>query len=44
MVQIEWAPVAAWDLVSKMGTAVAPVARTPLFTTARRRILPWRFP
>jgi alkaline phosphatase D len=35
MVQVEWAPVAAWDLVSKMGTAVAPVARTPLFTTAQ---------
>ena len=33
MVQFEWAPVAAWDIVSKMGTAVAPVARTPLFTT-----------
>ena len=33
VVQIEWASVAAWDIVSKMGTAVAPVARTPLFTT-----------
>jgi alkaline phosphatase D len=33
VVQIEWAPVAAWDMVSKMGTAVAPVARTPLFTS-----------
>ena len=33
MVQFEWAPVAAWVLVSKMATAVAPVARTPLFTT-----------
>ena len=33
MVQFEWAPVAAWKLVSKMATAVAPVARTPLFTT-----------
>ena len=33
VVQIEWAPVAAWDIVSKMGTAVAPVARTPLFTS-----------
>jgi len=32
-VQFEWAPVAAWDLVSKMATAVAPVARSPLFTT-----------
>jgi len=35
MVQIEWAPVAVWDRVSKMGTAVAPVARTPLFTTGQ---------
>ena len=34
MVQFEWAPVAVWDTVSKMGTAVAPVARTPLFTTS----------
>ena len=33
MVQFEWAPVAAWDLVPKMTTAVAPVARSPLFTT-----------
>lgn len=33
MVQFEWAPVAAWDIVSKMATAVAPVARSPLFTT-----------
>jgi len=32
-VQFEWAPVAAWDVASKMATAVAPVARTPLFTT-----------
>ena len=32
-VQVEWAPVAAWDTVSKMATAVAPVARSPLFTT-----------
>src|ERR1041385_6537789 len=32
-VQFEWASVAAWDVVSKMATAVAPVARTPLFTT-----------
>mgnify|MGYP001594273284 CR=1 FL=1 len=32
MVQIEWAPVAAWDTLSKMATAVAPVARSPLFT------------
>jgi alkaline phosphatase D len=35
MVQVEWAPVAVWDTVSKMGTAVAPVARTPLFTTGQ---------
>jgi alkaline phosphatase D len=35
MVQIEWAPVAVWDRVSNMGTAVAPVARTPLFTTGQ---------
>ncbi len=33
MVQLEWAPVAAWDIASKMGTAVAPVARSPLFMT-----------
>jgi len=33
VVQVEWAPVAAWDVVSKMATAVAPVARSPLFTT-----------
>ena len=33
MVRFEWAPVATWDLVSKMATAVAPVARTPLFPT-----------
>ncbi len=33
MVQFEWASVAAWDLVSKMATAVAPVARSPLFMT-----------
>src|SRR5580765_3034434 len=32
MVQLEWAPVAAWDVVPKMATAVAPVARSPLFT------------
>src|SRR4029079_15973117 len=32
-VRVEWAPVAAWDVASKMATAVAPVARTPLFTT-----------
>ncbi len=35
MVQIEWAPVAAWDTLSKMATAVAPVARSPLFTTGQ---------
>ena len=34
-VQVEWAPVAAWDVVSKMGSAVAPVARTTLFTTGQ---------
>ena len=33
-VQVEWASVAAWDAVSKMATAVAAVARTPLFTTS----------
>ncbi len=33
VVQLEYASVAAWDTVSKMATAVAPVARTPLFTT-----------
>jgi len=33
-VRLEWAPVAAWDIVSKMATAVAPVARSPLFTTS----------
>ena len=35
MVQIEWAPVAVWNRVSKMGTAVAPVARTSLFMTGQ---------
>ncbi|MDN5943386.1 MAG: alkaline phosphatase D family protein [Nitrospira sp.] len=35
MVQIEWAPVVVWNRVSKMGTAVAPVTRTPLFTTSQ---------
>jgi len=35
MVQIEWAPVAAWDGLSKRETAVVPVARTPLFTTSQ---------
>ena len=33
VVQFEWASVATWDLASKMATAVAPVARTLLFTT-----------
>jgi alkaline phosphatase D len=33
VVQFEWAPVAAWDVAAKMATAVAPVVRTPLFTT-----------
>src|SRR5689334_24236970 len=32
-VHIEWAPVAVWEVASKIATAVAPVARTPLFTT-----------
>src|SRR5262249_37287858 len=32
-VQVEWAPVEAWDTLSRMATAVAPVARSPLFTT-----------
>ncbi len=35
MVQIEWGTVAAWDSLSKTGTAVAPVARTSLFTTGQ---------
>jgi len=35
VVQLEYASVAAWDTVSKMATAVAPVARTPLFTTGQ---------
>lgn len=34
-VQVEWAPVAIWDRVSKMGTAVAPVVRTQWFTTSQ---------
>jgi alkaline phosphatase D len=33
VVHFEWAPVAAWEMVSKMATAVAPVVRTPSFTT-----------
>lgn len=32
-VQVEWAPVSAWDTLSKLATAVVPVARTPLMTT-----------
>ena len=32
-VQVAWAPAAVWDNLSKMATAVAPVARTPLLTT-----------
>ncbi|MGH7183789.1 MAG: alkaline phosphatase D family protein [Nitrospiraceae bacterium] len=32
-VQVEWAPVAVWDSLSKMATAVTPMARTPLLTT-----------
>ena len=35
VVQIEWAPVAAWDSQSKAGPAVAPVTRTMLFTTGQ---------
>ncbi|MEP6934602.1 MAG: alkaline phosphatase D family protein [Nitrospirota bacterium] len=35
MVQIEWAPEGVWSTVSRMGTAVAPVARTPLLTTSQ---------
>ena len=34
-VQVEWAPVTIWDRVSKMGIAVAPVVRTPLYTTSQ---------
>ncbi|MEO8048532.1 MAG: alkaline phosphatase D family protein [Nitrospirota bacterium] len=34
-VQVEWAPVAIWDRVSKMGTAVAPVARTQWYMTSQ---------
>jgi alkaline phosphatase D len=34
-VQVEWAPVAIWDRVSKMGTATAPVERTQVFTTSQ---------
>ena len=32
-IQVEWAPVSAWGSASKTATAVAPVARTSLFTT-----------
>ena len=32
-VQVEWASVEAWETVSKQATAIAHVARTPLFTT-----------
>lgn len=32
-VQVEWAPVVAWDSLSKMAPAVTPMARTPLLTT-----------
>jgi alkaline phosphatase D len=32
-VQVEWAPVAVWDSLSKMATAVTSMARTPLLTT-----------
>ncbi|MGQ0694638.1 MAG: PhoD-like phosphatase N-terminal domain-containing protein, partial [Nitrospiraceae bacterium] len=32
-VQVEWAPPALWEKVSKLATAVAPVARSPRMTT-----------
>lgn len=32
-VQVEWASVAAWEAVSRQATAIAHVARTPLFMT-----------
>ena len=32
-IQVEWAPVAAWESTSKTATTVSPVARTSLFTT-----------
>ncbi|NWF71923.1 MAG: alkaline phosphatase D family protein [Nitrospirae bacterium] len=35
MVQVEWAPVAAWDALSKMTTAITHVARSPMFTTGQ---------
>jgi hypothetical protein len=41
MVQLSgrrWQP----GIVSKMATAVAPVARSPLFTTSSGQILPWQ--
>jgi len=32
-VQVEWAPVAVWDSLSEMATAVTSIARTPWLTT-----------
>ena len=34
MVQVEWAPPSVWETVSKIATAVAPVARSPRMTTS----------
>lgn len=34
MVQVEWAPPSMWEKVSKLATAVAPVARSPRMTTS----------
>ena len=36
-VQIEWASVAAWDLMSKMATIRSPAARTAVFVTSADR-------
>lgn len=33
-VQVEWASVAAWELMSKMATVRSPAARTPVFVTS----------
>lgn len=33
MVQVEWAPPSVWETISRMATAVAPVARTARLTT-----------
>ncbi len=43
-VQVEWASVAAWETVLKMATAVAPVARTPLFATGPETDFTLRIP